>query len=118
MVQIKRYIASVAATAVIAGCGNPDPKIAEYGLKTIGMVKVYPDNDCISFLYDLDGDNNIDILEYRRWNEQGKISRPIRVFYDRDGDMKISNDEISEWKDPLPDAPPCPPDRDDVPDGV
>ena len=118
MVQIKRYIASLAATAVIAGCGSPDPKIDEYGLKTLRAVRVYPDNKCISFLYDLDDDNNIDVIEYRRWNDHGNISAPIRAYYDKNGDKEISGDEVARWKDPLPDAGPCPPCKDGGPDRI
>ena len=108
-IQIKKYLIPLTAAAVITGCSSPDPKIDEYGLKTLRAVGAYPDSRYISFLYDLDGDNRIDVIEYRRWREDGKISAPIQAHYDKDNNMDITYDEVARWEDPLPDAPPCPP---------
>ena len=75
------------------------------------MIRTYPDSDCISFLYDLDDDNKIDLIEYRRWNKEGRVSAPVKAFYDKNNDLEISCDEVAEWKDPLPGSDPCPPDN-------
>jgi len=105
----KGYIASLAAAALITGC-SPDP-IENYGTKTLRMVRSYPDSNCISFLYDLDGDNKIELVEFRRWNKQGEISPPIKAFYDKNGDLEITCDEVAKWPDPLPGSGSCPPEE-------
>ncbi len=95
MVQIQtKYLIPLAAAALIS-CGSPDPKIEEYGLKTLRAVRTYPGNKCISFLYDLDDDNTIDIIEYRRWDEHGNVSAPVQAYYDKNSDKKISCDDCS-----------------------
>jgi hypothetical protein len=73
-------------------------------LKTLRAVKAYLDSRCISFTYDLDDDGTIEVIEYRRWTNHGNLSAPIRVFYNKNGDIEISCDEVARWKDPLPEA--------------
>jgi len=75
--------------------------------RTLNLKGGVQHNNCISFLYDLDDDSQIDVIQYRRWN--GNISAPIRAYYDKNGDMEISCDEVARWKDPFPEAGPCPP---------
>ena len=99
------------AAGLIFACGSSDPNIDHYGLKTLRAIEVYPESLCISFLYDLDSDDKIELIEYRRWTEGGNVSLPIRAYYDKDEDMNISRDEIAIWKDPLPEGPRCPPKR-------
>jgi hypothetical protein len=94
---------------VACACGSPDPNIDQYGLKTLRAIKTYPESRCISFLYDLDDDDMIDVIKCRRWTDQGNLSAPIKAYYDKNGDMDISCDEIAKWKEPLPEAGPCPP---------
>jgi hypothetical protein len=51
--------------AVLITFGNLDPKIDECSLNTLGIARTHTRNKCILFLYDLNDDNKIDVIEYR-----------------------------------------------------
>ena len=45
--------------------------------------------------YDLDGDGDVEITESRYWYK-GFVSKPFLIWYDRDNDGKLDNDEVIE----------------------